>query len=122
MNASRERQARAILAYPRNYYAAQDGIELAETMLKLWDEFAREYPEIVEATQYFSAPVRPESMAVRPVDRDPAGAEWPLYLSPDGKHLLYIHPSQLRTEAGERTLEEEIAEKHRERYPERYAD
>ena len=54
--------------------------------------------------------------AVRPIDRDPAGEEWPLALSPDGKHLLYIHPSQLRTEAGERTLEQEIAEKHRERY------
>ena len=28
-----------------------------------------------------------------------------------GKHLLYIHPSQLRTEAGEGTLEQEISKK-----------
>lgn len=46
--------------------------------------------------------------AVRPVDR-PGAEPWPLALSPDGMHLLYIHPSQLRTEAGEGTLEHEIS-------------
>lgn len=57
---------------------------------------------------------------VQPVPRE--GSEpWPLTLSPDQMHLVYIHPSQLRTEAGERTLEQEIAEKHRERNPELYA-
>lgn len=30
---------------------------------------------------------------------------------PDGMNLLYIHPAQLRTEAGEGTLEQEISEK-----------
>lgn len=49
--------------------------------------------------------------AVRPVDRDPDAEPWPLALSPNGMNLLYIHPSQLRTEAGERTLEQEISEK-----------
>ena len=49
--------------------------------------------------------------AVRPVDRDPGAEPWPLALSPDGMNLLYIHPAQLRTEAGEGTLEQEISEK-----------
>lgn len=48
--------------------------------------------------------------AVRPVDR-PGTEPWPLALSPDGMNLLYIHPSQLRTEAGEGTLEREISKK-----------
>lgn len=39
--------------------------------------------------------------AVQPVPRE--GSEpWPLVLSPDQMHLVYIHPSQLRTEAGDR--------------------
>lgn len=51
--------------------------------------------------------------AVRPVDRDPESPQWPLYLSPDGMHLLYIHPSQLYTAPDTQadTLEELIAQK-----------
>lgn len=52
--------------------------------------------------------------AVRPVPREPDSPPWPLFLSPDGLSLLYIHPSQLKTAPDERadTLEELIAQRH----------
>jgi hypothetical protein len=48
--------------------------------------------------------------AVRPVDRDPDAEPWPLFLSPDSMHLLYIHPSQLHLPPSElsQTLEEHL--------------
>lgn len=48
--------------------------------------------------------------AVRPVDRDPDAEPWPLFLSPDSMHLLYIHPSQLLLPPQEltQTLEERL--------------
>lgn len=48
--------------------------------------------------------------AVRPVDRDPDAPQWPLFLSPDSMHLLYIHPSQLLLPPQEltQTLEERL--------------
>jgi hypothetical protein len=79
-NTTREQLARAILSQPRNYYAAQDGIKLAENMLELWDEYASEFPEIVEATQYFSAPVRPNCMAVRYVEENKVNENTYLWL------------------------------------------
>ena len=64
--------ARAILSKPRSYYAnlknnAEDAEELTlwADMLVLWDEYASEFPEIVEATEYFTAAVRPNCMAIR---------------------------------------------------------
>ena len=49
--------------------------------------------------------------AVQPVPL--RGADpWPLALSPDRMHLLYIHPSQLLTEPGGATLEEELMQRH----------
>lgn len=52
--------------------------------------------------------------AVRPLPK--AGGEeiWPLVLSPDGKHLLYVPPSLLYTapDAQAETLEELIAQRH----------
>lgn len=52
--------------------------------------------------------------AVRPVPKEGADDTWPLILSPDSMHLLYIHPSQLYTapDAQADTLEELIAQKH----------
>lgn len=57
--------ARAILSKPRSYYAnLKNNAEDAEALtmwtevLALWDEYASEFPEIVEATEYFPAAVR----------------------------------------------------------------
>lgn len=68
--------------------------------------------------QIFYLPVRVTShnggtgshsyFAVRPIDRDPDAQPWPLILSPNCMHLLYIHPSQLHFPPHEltQTLEE----------------
>lgn len=57
--------ARAILSQPRSYYANLKNNAEAAEMIALWDEYASEFPEIVEATEYFTAAVRPNCMAIR---------------------------------------------------------
>lgn len=74
--AEKEELARAILAEPRRHYSQKN----AADMLALWDELASEYPEIVESTLYFSAPVRPECLAVRYID----------LIENDGKMYLWV--------------------------------
>lgn len=69
--------ARAILAYPRAHYEKNPK---AAGMLPAWDELAEKYPEIVEATQYFSAPVRPDCMALRFVEEVQNGGTTYLWL------------------------------------------
>lgn len=83
--------------------------------------------------QIFYLPVRVTShnggtgshsyFAVRPVDRDPDAEPWPLFLSPDSMHLLYIHPSQLHFPPPElsQTLEGYLELREIKRYQEEFS-
>jgi hypothetical protein len=63
-------KAKAVLSLPREKYAAMDGAEPQTALLAEWDRLAEKYPELAEATLYFSGKTSLDCLALRFVEQN----------------------------------------------------
>lgn len=63
-------KAQAILALPREKYAAMDGAEPQTALLAEWDRLAAKYPALAEATLYFCGKGSQDCIALRFVEQN----------------------------------------------------